>query len=288
MDPASAGSEETYCNPPAGERLIGNFLLSPAAGLLAGIALAASIALIARWHRALTSSGAVAAVVVATACVAGGWDWAAILIAFFLSSTALSQMGEETKRSRTSSIVEKGGERDAWQVLANGSVFAVAAAGSIIWPSVAWQLAGAGAIAAATSDTWATEIGTLFGREPRSIVSWQRVETGTSGGVTLPGILAAAAGSTFIALISFLAGWPPKTACAALAGGFGGSLIDSVLGASVQARRWCARCDRGTERAVHVCGTVTSFSGGIRWLDNDFVNLVCSLSGALIGLMCLL
>jgi uncharacterized protein (TIGR00297 family) len=285
--PASAGSEETYCNLRAGERLTANFPVPPAAQLLIGVGLAAVMALLARSRRLLSSSGVVAALVVATPCVAAGWDWVVILVSFFVSATALSKTGEARKQSSAGDIVEKGSERDARQVLANGGTFAVAAAASLIWPSDIWQLAGAGSIAAATADTWATEIGILSKRAPRSIVSWNEVEPGTSGGVTMSGTLAAFGGAAQIALIVLVLGWPIRAAYAAIAGGVAGATIDSIIGGSIQARRWCTACQRGTERAVHACGTMTSHSGGIRWLHNDLVNLASCLCGAIVGLACL-
>jgi hypothetical protein len=60
------------------------------------------------------------------------------------------------KERRTGGVVAKGGERDARQVLANGGLFTLAALGSLLAPSPLWEAAGAGAIAAATADTWAT------------------------------------------------------------------------------------------------------------------------------------
>jgi uncharacterized protein (TIGR00297 family) len=288
MTPVSAGSGETYCNPGAGERLTGNFSSLEGPRLLAGLGLAVSVALIAWSRRALSLSGAIAAVAVAAVCTAAGWSWASLLIAFFLSGTGLSKVGEREKRSRTSGVVEKGGERDAWQVLANGGVFAAAALAGVIWPSGIWQVFGAGALAASTADTWATEIGGLSRSTPKSIVSMRAVEPGTSGGVTWLGIWAALCGAMFIAAFAHVLGWSLRAVCAAIVGGFFGALVDSLVGATLQARRWCTQCERGTERAVHVCGTMTAPSGGIPWLNNDFVNALSSVAGALIGLSCLL
>src|SRR3569833_1751003 len=129
--------------------------------IFAGAMLSLVIALVARRARSLSTSGAAAAVVVGTLAVAAGWSWGLLLILYFASSTLLSRIGKAEKERRTADVVEKGGERDAWQVFANGGVFAGAAVGSLVWPSPAWLALGAGALAASASDTWATEIGTL-------------------------------------------------------------------------------------------------------------------------------
>ena len=68
---------------------------------------------------------------------------------------------------------------------------------------------------------------------------------------------------------------------AALAGGLVGSLVDSLLGASVQVMYFCPTCAKETEKPTHGCGTVTQYRRGWRWLDNDVVNFLSSLTGAL-------
>jgi uncharacterized protein (TIGR00297 family) len=250
----------------------------------AGLLLAAAIAFAARRARALSPSGAVSAAALGTIGIAAGWSWGALLILFFAASSALSRHRLNTKEERTAAIVAKGGERDALQVLANGGLFVLAALASLLWPSSAWSAFGAGALAAATSDTWATEVGTLARRPPRSIITGRPVPAGTSGGVSLPGTVAALVGAGFIAFCARLVGWSPATAWAALIGGVAGSTADSLLGATLQARRWCVPCGAATERTTHPCGAATVPAGGVGWLDNDRVNLLSGLIGAVVGL----
>ncbi len=211
-----------------------------------------------------------------------------LLVAFFLSSTLLSRIGKARKLANTAGIAEKGGERDAYQVLANGGVFAGFAMASIAFPSPDWILPAIGALAASTSDTWATETGTLSATQPRQILTWKSVPAGTSGGITLHGTAAALLGAAYIAAIATLAGFPESTAFAAITGGFAGALLDSLLGAGAQSRRWCAQCGIGTERRIHVCGAETTVIGGFSWLDNDRVNAMSSVGGAIVGFLWLL
>ena len=248
-----------------------------------GFALAGGIALAARRTRSLSPSGALVAVVVGTVCIAAGWSWGILLIAFFLTSSALSRWRGDVKARRTAMMVAKGGERDARQVLANGGVFAAFAGLTLTAPSEAWLVVGAGALAAATADTWATEIGSLSSVPPRSIVSGQRVVPGTSGGVTVLGSAASIAGAGFIAALAWMVGWPAAATLGAVAGGVAGSLADSMVGATLQARRWCPECSVGTERPEHSCGTATVHAGGLRWLDNDGVNVLAGGVGALVA-----
>jgi uncharacterized protein (TIGR00297 family) len=249
---------------------------------LLGLALALFVSLGARRAGALTVSGAVAATVVGTLSVLAGWSWAVVVIGYFAVSSALSHLGRAAKERRTSSIVAKHGARDAWQVVSNGGVFAASALAMRIHPDARWFVLGAGSLAASSADTWATEIGTLYGGAPRSILTWRRVPVGTSGGVSAIGSLGGITGSAFVALLLLALGWIAPIAFWVWIGGIAGALADSVLGASVQSRRWCDVCNRGTERDVHDCGAATRPVAGARWIDNDMVNF---LSGAIGGLL---
>lgn len=243
----------------------------------AGLIAAAVVAVAARRARSLSTSGAVAAAAVGTAAVAAGWGWGLLLVTYFVASVSLSRAGAAAKEARTGPVVDKGGRRDAAQVLANGGVFALAALLSPALPAAG--AAALGALASATADTWATEIGTLSPATPRSLLTWRRVPPGTSGGVSIPGTAALLAGAVFIAALSRLLGLTHAVA-AIVAAGVVGAMTDSVLGATLQERRWCDACDRATERRTHDCGTPTSLAGGLPWLDNDAVNLAATLAGA--------
>ncbi len=249
----------------------------------AGMLLATTVAFAAYRTRALTASGVIAAITVAAVCAAAGWGWAVLLVAFFLSSIALSAIRSDVRSARVASVVAKGGARDAGQVFANGSIFTAAALMSLLLPWDGWTTIGAGALAAATSDTWSTEMGTLARRRPRSILSGRELATGASGGVTPLGFSAAFSGALFIACSAWIVGWTWQAVLGALVGGFAGSTADSVIGAALQGRRRCSVCDEFTERSIHVCGNDTIPAGGIAWLDNDVVNLMSTLVGACVA-----
>ncbi len=225
---------------------------------------------------------------------AGTIGTALLLLAFFITSVALSRAGRARKRALADTA--KGGPRDAWQVLANGGVATVCI---VAWAVLdhgaalsAWFVAFAGAYAAATADTWGTEVGTLAARPPRSIVTGRVLATGISGGVSAPGTAAEVAGAVLIALLTppalllALPGTPVTLHALAgvllpvFAGGFGGALFDSLLGATLQERRWCPACERECETGVHRCGTATIPRRGLFWLNNDAVNLAATIAGA--------
>lgn len=252
--------------------------------MLLALFVAIPIAALALAVGALTMAGAVAAVVVGTLSILAGWGWAALLILYFVVGVGFSRVGEAAKAERTGSMVAKAGGRDAVQVLANGGVFALAALLSRLAPASAEMLAAAavGALAASAADTLATEVGTLAGSEPRSVIGWRAVPRGASGGVTVAGSLAMIGGAVLIALGAFGMNLTPHLAAAAF-GGIAGAVADSLLGALIQERRHCPQCDVATERRVHDCGTATVHAGGIVWLDNDLVNLCATLTGAAVA-----
>lgn len=250
----------------------------------AGALIAAAIAAGAWRSGSLSRSGAAAAFVVGTIAIAAGWVWGALLILYFVSSSLLSRMGAALKAQRSGAIVEKGGARDAAQVLANGAVFALAALLQLIHPSALWLAAGAGALASSAADTWGTEIGMLSKSFPRLVTTWRRVPTGTSGGVSATGLVATVAGALFIALAVWLVQRNVHLALAVSLGGLAGAFADSMFGALWQSRRFCVHCNSATERLVHDCGARTERTGGLAWLNNDGVNAACTLVGSLVSL----
>ena len=235
----------------------------------------------------LTASGALAAAGIGAVAVAAGWPWAVLLIVYFATSAALSRMGRARKEKLTSSVIAKHGARDAWQVMANGFPFGVAALGSLsnypAPPDPGWFALGAGALAASAADTWATEIGVLYGGTPRSILHWRPVPPGTSGAISLVGSVGALLGAFAIGAVVLLLGGGRLVAGAAVIGGIAGALLDSLLGATVQSRLWCDRCGVQTEREVHDCGRATQPIRGMTWIDNDFVNFVAGIAGGLLS-----
>ena len=254
--------------------------LAPLGNFDVGALCAALIVFVAYRFKTLTIGGAIAAFVVGTCAFGGlGFRGAAILLAFFVTSAALSHVGRAQKQRSVDG--GKHGPRDGGQVIANGGVGAICAL-LALGPDPRWSVAFAGAFAAATADTWATEVGTPFGGLPHSIFTWRPVAVGLSGGVTIIGSLAAGAGALLIGAIAYAVGLGQMAAI--VAGGLAGMLCDSLLGGSLQSLRWCPQCQRACETEPHACGATTTPIRGFTWFSNDVVNFAATLCGALVAL----
>jgi uncharacterized protein (TIGR00297 family) len=256
--------------------------------ILIGFLLAILIAVVAWRGGSLSKSGAWAAVVTGGLIFGmGGFRWAILLLAFFISSSVLSRAFSKRKANLAEKF-SKGSQRDWGQVLANGSLGALLAVGNFILPDHEWLwLAFAGAMAAVNADTWSTELGVLSLVPPRMITTGQKVERGTSGAITLLGIMAAVGGAGLIGIAAVIfpvsQSWLSRLGIILL-GGLVGSLFDSVLGATVQAIYWCPTCQKETERhPTHTCGSLTSQVRGWSWINNDMVNFACSLMGVIVA-----
>ncbi|MBV9028118.1 MAG: DUF92 domain-containing protein [Candidatus Eremiobacteraeota bacterium] len=244
-----------------------------------GFALAVAIALLAYRARALDASGAIAAVGVGTAIFATlGFAGAAVLLAFFVPASALTQLRRASRRGDESE------RRNAAQVLANGGVAALCALGTVLAPGI-FAAGFAGAFAAAAADTWGTEIGTRYGGTPVSILTFARLPTGRSGGITLMGTLASIGGAAVVAASASAVHVAPFIPIAI--GGVAGALLDSVVGATLQSLRWCPICRCECETKRHDCGAATSLRRGVSWMENDAVNVVATLAGAAVAALAL-
>lgn len=261
---------------------------------LVGFVISGLFAVLLQRGNSLTLGGRLAAVLLGTVIYAfAGLPWLAIALVFFVSSSFLSNF-KSSQKEKLSDKFEKVGARDFWQVLANGGLSAIfAIASNFLNPAAAFA-AFVGIIASVNADTWATEIGVLSKKKPRLVTTGKPVETGTSGAISLIGTLATIAGAFLIGITALFvlpfivfAGESKFTASfivlIAVVAGLAASVTDSVLGAMIQAKYYCNRCRKETERHIHSCGARTKLVRGFPFFDNDAVNLASSMLGAVVA-----
>lgn len=212
----------------------------------------------------------------------GGWQWTIPVLSFFISSSILSKVREKRNPTAGSSF-EKPGPRDFYQVFANGGLGGILVVINYFYPDDIWYLIYAGIIASSCADTWATEIGTISPHKTYDILKFKPVRQGTSGGVSFAGFTGALLGAVFIALISVI--WTTKNGVPFIISvafaGFAASIIDSVLGASIQVQYECKQCNRIVDSQIH-CDENAVKSRGFKLINNDFVNLASGVCGGII------
>ena len=179
----------------------GIVVVHPAPKVAAFAALTLVFAILGRVVRGVTTGGAVAgaAVCFALLWVADLAGFAGLLTVFVLTWIA-TRFGYRHKQRLGTAEARTG--RNALQVLANlGTSAGCAVLYATLWPDRRLLIAMAAALAEAAADTVSSEIGQALGGAPRLITTWQKVEPGTDGAITLAGTMDGATAAIAVALV---------------------------------------------------------------------------------------
>ena len=183
-----------------------------------------------------------------------GVNWLLLIVLFLVMSLLATKYSKKYKRS----LGQFEGRRTSKNVISNGVVACfMAAFGGYYLPLVGGFI---GAIATATADTLASEIGVLDSH-PRLITTLQSVEPGTNGAVSVLGTVAGIVGAAIIGIAAYLLGIvanPLSVIFVSIVSGFVGCFTDSILGALFENR-----------------GMIT----------NEHVNLMATIVGAIVGIL---
>ncbi|OWM65999.1 protein PGR [Punica granatum] len=262
---------------------------------LVAVSISSSIALRAYKRKSLDSSGALAGFLVMSVHLAAGYRYGAMLLVFFFTSSKLTKVGEVKKRLVDADFKE-GGQRNWIQVLSNSGIATILVV--VLWRLTNWQdkcldskesilitsLIGGviGHYSCCNGDTWSSELGVLSDSQPRLITTFKPVRKGTNGGVTMTGLIAAAAAGSVIGISFVLFGFATAKCTSEVAvrqllviplstlAGLGGSVIDSLLGATLQFSGFCTV----RNKVVSKPGPMVKKISGLSILDNNAVNLV--------------
>lgn len=266
---------------PIGSGLLASFLYYHGSIEFALYLFAAVLLLyIAYRKKSLTEDGIVAAVLTAATLYTFGGIWVGIsLLVFFVFGSISSKLKNERKQ-QGELIQEAGGKRNWKQVLCNSLPATV-----LVWLSVfiksqsdMFTLLAFAVFAAACADTFSSELGMLCRGRVFNIINGKSLPRGLSGGVSLCGFFAGITGSALIALCA-LPGFGIRGFAVTLSLGFFGSLIDSVLGSTIQ------RKYRGINGLLQ---DKASYKGeipaaGLQFVTNNTVNLLSLFIVALTG-----
>ncbi|THY50011.1 hypothetical protein D6C98_06158 [Aureobasidium pullulans] len=262
----------------------------------------------------LTPAGIAAAIVTAGIHMLHPWGvFFNLLVGFFIAGTVGTKINHSQKATLTQSAtggVGGEGARNYAQVLANSGTASVL----ILWHLYASQngttlktfgltdvipFGIAASYAAAAADTLSSELGILSPTSPVLITApWRSVPRGTNGGVTITGLLAGLAGSVFISSLAYFTLPYSGTAWTGdakfmfwvtlTAAGFSGTLLDSLLGALVQATvedKSSGRIVEGDNgKRVKVTQGGSRVQRGIDLLNNNGVNFAMAATVAAVGM----
>jgi len=164
--------------------------------------------------------------------------WFVLILAFFVIGGIFTKYKYDYKRA-IGIAQEGGGARGYRNVFGNGLIALICAVAYGITGNVFLSIAYIGAVATATGDTLASEIGQTHVKLPRLITDLRRVPHGTDGGITTLGEYSGLAGASAIAIIAVLLGVGAlNTIVPVILGGFFGANFDSVLGAVLERRHY--------------------------------------------------
>jgi uncharacterized protein (TIGR00297 family) len=197
------------------------------------------------------------------------------LIAFFICGSVLSKVGARKQKGEIEEKIHaRIGARTTAQVYANaGSALIMVMLGRLTsWPY--FMHASVIVFIAAMADTASSEIGILSNGNPISIVTWKQVQKGISGGISVLGLVTAFAFSVLFSF--FLLPKGPIIMILAIVFGFLGSIVDSYLGALLQAKYYNEEEDYLTEKKS-LEDKALPLVAGIRFITNDGVNFLSTL-----------
>jgi uncharacterized protein (TIGR00297 family) len=255
----------------------------PINSLLIGFLIAFVIVILSYKVKFLTLSGSIATFFLAgTIFSLGGIKWSVPILTFFITSSILSKVRKK-HNAEVELFFEKNGVRDYFQVFANGGIGGVLVVLNFFYPSEVYYLMYLSSLSAVCADTWATEIGTWRRTNTYNVLNLRPIEQGISGGISLIGTTGAFLGTFAICFSGLFWSTLPTTQYFFLIilSGIFGSFFDSFLGATVQSQNKCSVCNKITEREIH-CNKKSDYHSGMKWINNDMVNLLSGFSGSTI------
>lgn len=212
-----------------------------ALGISLGFGLLVLLARAATPMAALTGGVITAVLTLAPLPGLSSWYHSALpaLLALFLLTFSATRFGRGKKQQL--GVAEDKRGRNAAQVAANLGVAGLGSAAAISHPlpCTCYAVFVTAALAEATADTLASELGEVLGGQPLMVTTRRRVPPGTDGAISLTGTLAGLGGAVLVVLVAAVTlGLGVSDAVCAALGAASGLFVDSLLGATAERRGW--------------------------------------------------
>lgn len=250
-----------------------------------------AVALAAVLLKTIDARGFLASATVGFAIVyGGGFPWFIMVAIFFILGVVFTLYKYGYKR-KIGVAQRKGGARNWPHILANGGLASLVAIWNFFSPNTTLAALFLGAVSTSAADTAATELGLLYQSRPRLITHPSKlVPPGTSGGVSPLGFVGAALASAVMGLLAIPLGIlsdPYLLIPMCLVGGLVGAASDSLMGATFQRKGFCVICGKPTEALNH-CAERTTVTRGLPYVENNIVNVLSTIVGAVASFATLL
>ncbi|EFA83091.1 hypothetical protein PPL_03881 [Heterostelium album PN500] len=284
--------------------------------ILWALILATAIASRGYKKKSLSNDGAIVAWCIGVVIVVSGWIFAVLMLSFYFSSSYLTKYKSAIKK-KVEEDHRDGGQRNYIQVLSNsltgatfGLLYLLVATNSTVtyiysssrYLEIFLLCAALGHYAACNGDTWASELGVLNKRQPILVTTFKTVPAGTNGGISPIGTLASIVGGTFIGLSYYLCcfllnrDWPTQSQLPIVFlgtfAGFFGSLLDSILGATLQYSGWNSKKmvvtnhppnnPSNTDDIKHITGSDILDNHQVNFLSSFITSIICGFVGCYI------
>lgn len=198
-----------------------------------------------------------------------GWRGYAIVMFYFLVGSAVTRIGMAEKEA--AGIAEKRsgarGPENVWGSALTGTLCALGAylastASSPLTPElvILFLLGYVASLSTKLADTCASEVGKAYGKRTFLITTFQPVERGTEGAVSLEGTLAGLLGAAAIASLAWAIGLIGSLSIVlCIVAAFIATNLESVIGATLQSK--------------------------FDWLTNEVVNVINTMIGAIVAIL---
>lgn len=247
------------------------------------LSLAIVVPAIAYFKKALTLPASLCAIMMVLVAAVAGDGYALFLLLSFGLISVVDHVCKKRVASVNDNFVQKTGTRDIVQVIVNGGVATLSIVLWYVSHNSIFLLCFTASLIESFGDSAASDIGVACGQQAYDICKFRKINNGLSGGVTVAGTLGCFVSCLLISTLAFclqLIKTIPDI-CMLILAAFLGCIADSVMGSLLQRKEKCDVCGLITEKKIH-CSNPTSYYSGVKWINNDVVNLFCNIISALL------